>query len=68
MGAIYEIIVSNVGRVAEGTKAFEANSVFHHYVKASKAKYGRAAGETVTMFRNGEVVKEYTGTLHQTED
>lgn len=64
----YEIIVSNIGRVAQGNNAFKANSVYATYVKMSKENYGRVAGETVTMFRNGEIVKEYTGALHQVED
>jgi hypothetical protein len=64
----YEVIVSNIGKVLEGSNAFKANSAFNTYVGQSKRGYGRAAGESVTMFRNGEPVKEFTGSLHMTDD
>jgi hypothetical protein len=31
---------------------------YNEYVRQSKAAYGRASGEPVTLFRNGEIVRE----------
>ncbi len=64
----YEVIVSNLGKVLEGNNAFKANSAFNIYVGKSKRGEGRVAGESVDMYRNGEVVKQFTGSLHETED
>ena len=64
----YEVIVSNLGKVLEGSNAFKANSVYNQYVGMSKRNYGRVAGESVDMYRNGEIVKQFTGSLHETAD
>jgi hypothetical protein len=55
----YEVIVGNVGKVHEGGSKAAAISVFHTYKNHSKRNYGRAAGEVVTMYCDGEVVKGY---------
>lgn len=68
MTGFYEVIVSNVGKVLEGNNAFKANSAYHTYVGLSKRNEGRVAGETITLFRNGEVVKEFTGSLHMVDN
>ena len=64
----YEVIVSNIGKVLEGSNAFKANSAYHTYVKMSKNNVGRCAGESVDLYRNGEILKQFTGSLHETED
>lgn len=65
---MYEVLVSNIGLVAHGDNAFNANTVYNTYVGQSKRGMGRVAGENVTMLRNGEIVKEYIGHLHRMED
>jgi hypothetical protein len=60
--AHYEVIVGNVGRVYSGNNNMEAHKTWHHYVKLSKAgRSGRAAGESVVLMENGEIVREFEG-------
>ena len=59
----YEIIVGNIGRVHRGHSRREADRAYAIYVDQSKSNYGRAAGESVTMMEDGEVLKEHTGKL-----
>jgi len=56
----YEIIVGNIGQVHTGTNMSQALQVYNVYVDLSQRLYGRASGEDVTMFKDGEVYKEYT--------
>ena len=58
----YEVIVSNIGTVYEGTNGFKAIREYNAYVGISKRSIGRAAGERVTMLRDGEIHKEHIGT------
>ena len=55
----YEVIVGNIGRVHEGSDSYKAASIYNRYVDLSKEGYGRAAGETVTLLRDGEIVQEH---------
>jgi hypothetical protein len=57
----YEIIVGNIGTVYTGTNGFEANKTFNQYRSASMSPHGRASGESVTLLKDGEVVREYVG-------
>ena len=59
----HEVIVGNIGSVYCGEDEAEAKRTFDSYVTDSKANYGRAAGEDVTMMTAGEPVAEYFGTL-----
>lgn len=61
--AHYEVIVGNIGTVYSGTNGFEANTKFATYSGQSKSNYGRAAGEDVTIMKDGEITREYVGTL-----
>lgn len=61
-----QVIVGNVGTVYDGTvyngpEMVRANSVYRDYVLQSKSGKGRAAGENVTMLKNGEIHKEFIG-------
>ena len=56
----YEVLVGNIGNVYSGNGT-EARRVFADYVKQSKSGYGRAAGEDVTIMRDGEPWKEHQG-------
>lgn len=56
----YEVAVGNVGIVHVGNKVVDAKSVFSDYVRQSKAGRGRAAHEGVSLFRDGELLLDYT--------
>lgn len=60
----YEIIVGNIGQVHDCTNAKEALAVYTEYVNQSSASYGRAAGEDVTIMRDGEPWREYVANLN----
>lgn len=59
---VWEVTVGNIGTVYSGNGT-EAKRVFASYREQSKAAVGRAGGESVTLWKNGEPVKEYTGAL-----
>ena len=60
--SIFEVIVGNIGTVYAGNNYMRAMCTFSEYRKQSKAGYGRAAGEPVTLFHNGEIKMEHAGT------
>ncbi len=55
----YEVIVGNIGTAHRGTNFRAANQVYRHYVKVSKGDMGRAAGEPVTLMKDGEPHFDY---------
>ncbi len=55
----YSVIVGNIGMVHEGNNEAAAVAVFNHYVRQSKSGHGRAGGEEVVMWENGEPTREY---------
>lgn len=57
----YEVIVGNIGNVLQTNSYKEAKDTYNEYVQQSKENYGRAAGETVTLFDNkiDDVDSEY---------
>lgn len=57
----YEVIVGNIGRVYEGPSKTRAKETFYEYVKLSKHDYGRAAGESVIMLKDGFIYLEHKG-------
>lgn len=63
----YEVVCGNIGSVYSGPSAKEATEKFRAYVDASKSQYGRAAGESVTLFKNGEPIREHVGSLDDKE-
>ncbi len=63
--AQWEVIVGNIGKVWSGTNGFIANRTYGLYIRHSKNGDGRAAGEPVTLFRDNEIRKEYTGTIKE---
>lgn len=56
---MYEVIVGNIGRVHTGNNRREANKIYREYVKDSAQSTGRASGEQVTLFEDGEPVRAY---------
>jgi hypothetical protein len=64
---MYEVIVGNIGLVYQGSNPCEAGKIFKEYKEQSRSGYGRASGESVTMFKHGEPIREYIGTLENQE-
>ena len=65
----FKVIVGNIGMATDTDDRAEAERDFHGYVADSKANYGRASGEDVTLMVDGEPELEYTGWLSmQMED
>lgn len=56
---IYEVVVGNIGSVYRGSDEDEALANFREYKAQSQEGYGRAAGEPLTLFKDGEPEKEY---------
>ena len=61
----YTVIVGNIGTVYNGTNGFTAVKEYNSYIGLSKQPYGKASGESVTLLKDGEVYKEYIGTIDQ---
>jgi hypothetical protein len=59
--AQYDVVVGNIGYVYSGTSLDEARHLFDNYVEHSKLAFGRAAGESVTLLADGEIVDEHDG-------
>lgn len=59
----YDVVVGNIGTVYSGTDRSLALQKYHEYVAQSKSGRGRAGGESVTLFRDGEIWKEHQGTV-----
>jgi len=55
----FEVVVGNIGTVYSGNNYMQAECKYSAYVKQSRSNYGRAAGEPVTLFHNGEIRSEY---------
>jgi len=55
----YEVVVGNIGTVYSGWSTKDAARTFMEYRVQSKSGYGRASHEPVTLFYDGEIVKEY---------
>lgn len=57
----YSVLVGNIGTVYDGPDKVTADLEFAAYVGQSRSRYGRAAGEPVTYFCDGEIIDEYPG-------
>lgn len=64
MKSNYQVVVGNVGTIDYASRKL-AQECYDTYVALSKANETRAAGEPVTLLKNGEVIAEYTGTIEQ---
>ena len=61
--SIYSVVVSNVGTVADNlNNPVLARKEYGDWVKAAKAPHGRAAGESVTLLKDGEPELAHCGT------
>lgn len=61
----YEVIVGNVGRVHEGTDYTKAITEFQTWVEQVGLPYGRATGESVVIFEDGEIIGERAQTTQE---
>jgi hypothetical protein len=57
----YKVIVGNIGTVCRTNSRMAAVERYGDYVLQSTIGYGRAAGEPVTLMRDGEPIKEHFG-------
>lgn len=64
----YQVIVGNIGTVYEGANGFTAIREYNQYIALSKSNYGRASGENVTLFKNDDIYKEFTGSIEMQEN
>lgn len=55
----YKVTVGNIGEVFEGLNKEEAYKTYKEYIGMSMKKYGRAAGEPVCLWQNGEPKEEH---------
>lgn len=62
-GAFLEVVVGNIGTVYGGPWYLDALARFENYVGSSVSGVGRAGGETVTVFRDCEIDREFIGEL-----
>ena len=60
--AFYEVIVGNIGKVWQGSNYMQAMAKYAAYVKQSKSGVGRAGGEQVSLWKNGDVIREHDET------
>lgn len=61
----WETIIGNIGTIYSGTNGFQAIKEYNQGIRLSKGNCSRASGEPVTLLKNGEIYKEYLGTLTQ---
>jgi len=64
----YEVIVGNIGTVHSCNNPVEAAAVYGDYKRQSETNYGRAAGETVYLLKNGEPMYEHHGRQDYSEN
>lgn len=65
--AAWSVIVGNIGTVCADVDEQTARKDFSTYLLQSMSNYGRAAGESVSLWYDNEPVQEYQGTVEQQE-
>ncbi len=58
VGARFAVVVGNIGTVYDGSDAAKAISDYIGYLADAKKPYGRASGESVVLFADGEPVRQ----------
>ena len=58
---VYSVTVGNIGQTYLGNSEEIAQKVFTDYVQQSLGNCGRVAGESVTMWQDGEPIAEHSG-------
>ena len=64
----YEVIVGNIGTVYLGSNLVAAKAIWGEYTLRAKANYGRAAGESVAFFEDGELVRELISSVDNEQE
>ena len=59
--AKFQVTVSNIGTVYNGTSEHKAHKEYAEYCDASRLSWGLPSGEEVTLWENGEPIKEFNG-------
>ena len=62
---IFRVIVGNIGTVYDGNNYMIACKHYGEYKRQSKTNYGRAGGESVTLWHHDEIKLEYIGSLER---
>ena len=57
----YQVVVGNIGTVYDGHSRELAEDSFKDYRELSRSGYGRAAGEMVTLFEDGDAIRIHDG-------
>jgi hypothetical protein len=65
--ADYEVMVSNIGLVYNGSDEAKAKQEYENYKILSVLNAGRAGGESVVLFCNGEPWEEFVGEWEKLE-
>lgn len=71
---VYSVYVSNIGCVhtSDGYDSAgrerAARREFNAWASACRMKHGRAAGESVTLVADDEIIKEFTGRIEKTSN
>ena len=63
----YQVIVGNIGTVYSGDSKVIAFETFKEYVGQSQTSHMKASGESVVLLRDGEVEKEFLGSLAEND-
>lgn len=61
----FECIVGNIGTVYSGSDSEAAHACYAEYVSQSQRNYGRAAGESVTLTLDDEIILEHEPQPHE---
>lgn len=64
----YEVLVGNIGTVWSGSNGAEAMREYGQWKRLSKGTQGRASGEDVTLFKDGEILFEHHGRLNKVRE
>ena len=52
----YQVTCGNIGTVYDGQSKSQASHTFEEYKRMSVGEYGRASGEEVALWENGELL------------
>jgi hypothetical protein len=55
----YRVVVGGIGIVYDGESVLEAKRQFRLFIRKSKTAGSSSAGESVTLFKNYEIINEY---------
>ena len=58
----YSVVVGNIGTMEYTSKKL-AVECYKHYISMSIQNITRAAGQSVILFKNSQIIGEYIGTL-----